>query len=152
MSEVNEIVNPAWSPDGKQIIFSALIGGFTDLFVFDLEKDDKSGLRRLTTDAYAEIDPAWSPDGQRVAFSTDRFTTNLETIKPGKLRLALMEVSSGTVRELGGFPEAKNISPQWAADGRSIDPLLSDRPGHHEHLCRTQVDGGPRRRQLTQHA
>ena len=139
LSEVNEVVNPAWSPDGKQIVFSALIGGFTDLFVFDLEKDDKSGLRRLTTDAYAEIDPAWSPDGQRIAFSTDRFTTNLETIKPGHLRLALMEVSTGTVRELGGFPEAKNISPQWAADGRSIY-FLSDRQGI-TNIYRTQVDG-----------
>ena len=94
----------------------------------------------MTTDAYAEIDPAWSPDGKQIAFSTDRFTTNLENIKPGRFRLAAMDVATGTVRELGGFADAKNISPQWASDGRSIY-FLSDRQGI-TNIYRTQVDGG----------
>ncbi len=141
LSDVHEVINPAWSPDGKQVAFSGLIGGFTDLYVFDLDnKDDKAGLRRLTTDAYAEMDPAWSPDGKTLAFSTDRFTTNLETIKPGRPRLALMDVATGAVRELGGYDKAKNISPQWASDGRSIY-FLSDRQGI-TNIYRTEVDGG----------
>ena len=137
VKEANEVVNPAWSPDGKQIVFSGLIGGFTDLFVYDLEKDTE---RRLTSDAYAEMDPAWSPDGKRIVFSTDRFTTNLETIKPGRLRLALMDVSTGAVTELGGFADAKNISPHWTPDGRSIY-FLSDRQGI-TNIYRMVVDGG----------
>ena len=131
LKDLNEILNPAWSPDGKQIVFSGMIGGFTDLFLYDLSKtgkDDPTALRRLTTDAFAEIDPAWSPDGKTIAFSTDRFTTNLETIKAGKLRLATMDIASGAVKELGGFDNAKNISPQWAADGRSLY-FVSDRQG-----------------------
>ena len=89
---------------------------------------------------YAEMDPAWSPDGKRIAFSTDRFTTNLETIKPGRLRLALMDVATGAVTELGGFADAKNISPQWTPDGRSIY-FLSDRQGI-TNIYRMVVDGG----------
>ncbi len=131
LKDVNEILNPAWSPDGKQIVFSGMIGGFTDLFLYDLSKtgkDDPTALRRLTTDAFAELDPSWAPDGKTIAFSTDRFTTNLETIKTGKLRLATMDIASGAVKELGGFDDAKNISPQWAADGRSLY-FISDRQG-----------------------
>ena len=125
LTEVHEVVNPTWSPDGKQIAFSALIGGFNDLFVYDLEK---SALRRLTTDPFAEVDPAWSPDGQQLVFSTDRFTTNLEVVKSGALKLALLDVGSGTVTQLGGFDNAKNIGAQWAADGQSIF-FVSDRQG-----------------------
>ena len=32
------MVNPTWSPDGKQVAFSALVGGFNDMFAYDLEK------------------------------------------------------------------------------------------------------------------
>jgi Tol biopolymer transport system component len=123
--EVHEIVNPSWSPDGKSIAFSGLIGGFNDLFVYDL---DASKLRRLTTDTFAELDPAWSPDGTLLAFSTDRFTTNLKTLEAGKLRLAVLNVASGEVRPAGGFENAKNISPQWTADGKALY-FLSDRGG-----------------------
>ena len=137
LSDVNEVINPAWSPDGSQVVFSGLIGGFTDLFVYDL---DKSTSRRLTTDHYSELDPVWSPDGKTIAFSTDRFTTNLENLKSGRPRLAIMDVATGAVTELGGFTGAKNISPQWTSDGKSIY-FLSDRQGI-TNIYRTVVDSG----------
>ncbi|MGH9374260.1 MAG: BamA/TamA family outer membrane protein, partial [Vicinamibacterales bacterium] len=123
--EVHEIVNPAWSPDGKLIAFSGLIGGFNDLFLYDL---DAGQLRRLTTDSFAELDPAWSPDGRMLAFSSDRFTTNLQAIEAGELRLAVLDLASGQIRAAGGFENAKNISPQWTADGKALY-FLSNREG-----------------------
>ena len=134
--EVAEILNPTWSPDGKQIAFSGLVGGFNDLFVYDLEA---STLRRLTTDTFAELDPAWSPDGKLLAFSTDRFTTDLKTIQVGHLRLALLDVASGEVRPAGGFEGAKNISPQWTADGKALF-FLSDHGGV-TNIYRTEFGG-----------
>ncbi len=134
--DVHDIVNPAWSPDGKLIAFSGLIGGFNDLYIYDL---DASQVRRLTTDAFAELDPAWSPDGKRIAFSTDRFTTNLQTIQSGELRLAVLDIASGEVRAAGGFENAKNISPQWTPDGGALY-FLSDRGGI-TNIYRTELGG-----------
>jgi hypothetical protein len=125
LKELDEVLNPAWSPDGNQIAFSGLVGGLNDLFVYDLSA---SALRRLTHDAYAELDPSWSPDGRQLAFSTDRFSTKLPALEAGSLRLAVMDVATGDVREAGGFANAKNISPQWAPDGRSLY-FLADRDG-----------------------
>ena len=136
VSDVTEILNPAWSPDGRYVAFSGLIGGFNDLFAYDLEANT---LRRLTSDAYSEMDPAWSPDGRSLAFSTDRFTTDLTLIVPGHLRLAVMDFASGEVRAAGGFENAKNISPQWTADGRALY-FLSDREGI-TNIYRTEFGG-----------
>ena len=46
----------------------------------------------------------------------------------GDLRLAVLDVASGAVKPAGGFEQAKNISPQWSADGRSLY-FVSDRGG-----------------------
>ena len=137
IDDVDEILNPAWSPDGNRIAFSGLAGGFNDLFVYDLTSNQ---LGRLTNDSYAELDPAWSPDGRQIAFSTDRSTTRLDSIDAGHLKLAVIDVESRAIREFGGFEGAKNISPQWSADGRSLF-FLSDRQGV-TNIYRAPVDGG----------
>jgi WD40 repeat protein len=123
--KLGEIYNPSWSPDGRYVAFSALDGGLSDLFIYDLQADS---LRRLTDDAYADLEPAWSPDGKSLAFATDRFTTQLGDLKIGNYRLALMDVQSGRITPLPGFENAKNINPQWSPDGANIY-FLSDRDG-----------------------
>ena len=40
--EADEILNPAWSADGRYVAFSGLVGGLNDLFVYDLEAVDAS--------------------------------------------------------------------------------------------------------------
>ena len=137
LKDLDEVLNPAWSPDGNLIAFSGLRGGLNDLFVYDLSA---KSVKRLTNDAYAELDPAWSPDGGRIAFSTDRFSTKLASLEAGDLRLAILDVASGQVREAGGFEGAKNISPQWTADGRALY-FLSDRQGI-TNIYRAPLDGG----------
>jgi Tol biopolymer transport system component len=136
-SDLGEIFSPTWSPDGRQVAFSAVVGGLTDLFIYDLEAKK---LRRVTNDAYADLQPAWSPDGKSIAFVSDRFSTNLETLSVGNYRLAVADPATGTTRALGGFEDAKNINPQWSSDGRSVY-FLSDRGGI-TNLYRLVVDGG----------
>nr|MBA3641940.1 PD40 domain-containing protein [Acidobacteriota bacterium] len=133
----DEVLNPTWSQDGRWIAFSGLVGGLNDLFVYDLQANT---LKRLTNDAYAELDPAFSPDGRSIAFATDRFTTKLDVLDIGEPRIAVIEIESGAVREVGGFAGAKNIGPQWTPDGRSLF-FLSDREGV-TNIYRLALDGG----------
>jgi Tol biopolymer transport system component len=123
--DLGEIDTPSFSPDGRRIVFSALSGGFTDLFVYDLQS---KALRRLTEDAFADLQPVWSPDGRQVAFVTDRFSTDLDTLDAGNYRLALLEVDSAQITPLATFEKGKNINPQWTADGKGVY-FLSDHSG-----------------------
>jgi Tol biopolymer transport system component len=115
---LGEIYNPSWSPDGKQIVFSAMKAGESDLFIYNVA-DGK--VTQLTDDEYADLHPAWSPDGKTIAFASDRFTTSLDDLTFGSVRIALLDVATKIIRPLtastGG---GKQISPQWSPDGKAI--------------------------------
>jgi Tol biopolymer transport system component len=90
----------SWSPDGRRVAFVALVGGLMDLYIYDLQG---GALKRVTNDAFAELQPAWSPDGRRIAFVTDRFTTKLESLATGPYRLAPLPRSS----------RRSSMAPSW---------------------------------------
>jgi Tol biopolymer transport system component len=107
---VDEVFHPAWSPDGRQIAFSGLAGGYSDLWVIDVES---ASLRKLTTDAFADLQPSWSPDGRRLVFVSDRYSSSLETLQFGEYELAIMDVASARATRLETFANARHNSPQW---------------------------------------
>ena len=121
----DEIFNPTWAPDDRAIAFTGMSRGLTDLYVYDLQT---STLRQLTNDPFAELQPAWSPDGKRIAFATDRFTTQLDTLKIGDYRLALVDPATGNVEQVRAFTNGKNINPHWAPDSSALF-FISDRDG-----------------------
>lgn len=104
-------VTPAWSPDGRRIVFSsARANGVNAIWVMDA---DGRGLRALTevppTGAVADYFPSWSPDGRHVAFQ--RRTLDVEQI--------------GIVPADGGAPgffafPGRAGTPAWSPDGRHI--------------------------------
>ena len=137
LAGLDEVFNPTWAPDGHALCFTGMSRGLTDLFVYDLRT---STVQRLTNDAYADLQPAWSPDGTRIAFATDRFTSDLNTLRIGAYRLALIDPESGRIEPLLGFTSGKNINPQWSPDGRALF-FISDRDGI-PNLYRVAIGGG----------
>ncbi|MFP8489337.1 basic secretory protein-like protein [Gracilimonas sp. Q87] len=116
--DVDAITNPSWSPNGEKIAFSGSDGGYTDLYLYDLENDS---LQNLTDDGYSDLQPTWSPDGEKIAFVTDRGPdTNFDELIFGETKIAEMEVETGEIRLIPTFENAKHISPQYSADGNSI--------------------------------
>ncbi|HKA23571.1 MAG TPA: peptidase S9, partial [Candidatus Eisenbacteria bacterium] len=125
LPRLGDILHPTWSPDGTKVAFAALVNGFTDLYVVDLATGQ---VQRLTHDPYAEMQPAWSPDGKSIAFVTDRFDTDVDSLRYGTYRLAVYDIATGKISALPSFPGAKHINPQWSNDGKSIF-FVSDRGG-----------------------
>jgi len=117
LPELGEVFTPAWSPDGRRIAFSALAGGLSDLFLYDLEREQ---LSRLTNDPFGDLQPSWSPDGQTLAWVTDRFSSDLQRLEYGDYQLGLYGLETGAARPVPGFPTGKHTNPQWSADGENL--------------------------------
>ena len=116
---VGAIQNLAWSPDGRTIAFSGLEGGLSDLYLYNLEKEQ---VRQLTNNRYAELQPTWSPDGETLAFTTDRGTegTDFQTLEYGAYRMGLMDVESRETRTVRPFADGMHHNPQFSPDGESL--------------------------------
>jgi Tol biopolymer transport system component len=112
---------PAWSPRGTRIAFSAYAGDDTELFTM---RPDGTDVRALTGNAFRDEEPSWSPDGRRIAFASDRdgepvgFTRReCCTIGPGEIYT--MRSDGGDVRRVT-LNTALESSPAWSPDGTRI--------------------------------
>lgn len=114
---LGEVFSTTWSPDGKQIAFSAVEGGITNLYVVDVHTGK---VRQVTNDEFAELQPAWSPDGKSIALVTDRFTSDLNDLSFGHFRLGRLDLASGDIQPIQTFDSGRSTDPHWAADGSSI--------------------------------
>src|SRR2546421_3775537 len=84
MKTVDEPESPAFSPDGKTIVFSALRGAVGDIYSVDLGSE---AITNLTNDNFADAGPTYSLDGKyilyvaRVSGNEKLFRLDLDTKK-----------------------------------------------------------------------
>ena len=64
-----DVQAPAWSRDGRTIVFVSWRDGNGEVYAMDA---DGSGPRNLTQHPAKDAHPAWSPDGRRIAFVSRR--------------------------------------------------------------------------------
>ena len=114
------VYSPAWSPDGKKLVFSSIDrSGFSDLYTYDTAKDQ---LHRLTDDAYDDRDPSWSPDGRRIAFSSSRTSVG----EKDAYNLFTYRLEDGAI-DYVTFGEQHDLSPSWSPSGERL-VFISTRP------------------------
>jgi TolB protein len=91
---------PAWSRDGRALVFASDREGGTQLWRADA---DGSNLKRLTAGATASTHPAWSPDGRDIVFvSSDGVRSSLAIVDAdgsGMRPLAISAEGLGNVRD-----------------------------------------------------
>ena len=100
------IQDPAQSPDGKKLVFSAL----THLYTMNLP-DGKA--QRLTSGNAREFQPAWSPDGSSIVYVTWSSDGG---------QLWKISASGGTPQQLSKTT-ALYSNPVWSPDGTRIVAL-----------------------------
>lgn len=124
MKGIDSFSNPSWSPDGNRIVFTGMVDGISDLFLYDF---DSGIVERLTGDMTSDIHPTWSSDGNRIIFSKEIINSTSGQRK-FSFDLAVLDLDTRIVNRFDIFTGAYNMNPFFSQDGKHVY-FLSDADG-----------------------
>jgi Tol biopolymer transport system component len=139
-----DVQAPAWSRDGRTIVFVSWRDGNGEVYAMDA---DGSAPRNLTQHPAKDVRPAWSPDGRSIAFASSRDRQS---------EIYVMNADGSGKRNLTR-DRANDDYPTWSPDGRRIAflrgyPKRANVPGlgvihyYDYHLYVVNADGSGLRR------
>jgi eukaryotic-like serine/threonine-protein kinase len=138
---------PAWSPNGKALLYTGEAGKIRKIFRKDLASGEDS---QLTHGDFDELQPAWSPDGKQTAFVRARQPG--VKLQPGDV-FGQFQDGDVWVLDLASGEESKLVenafNPAYSPDGQRIAVdaswagprrvWLLDRQGHNPQQVTTDT-------------
>ena len=134
LSSPEPVMSPAWSPDGRQLVYVSFEAGKPEIFVHDIFTGAR---QKLTAFQGLNSAPKWSPDGRFIALTLS---------KDGNPDIYIYRLSDKSLRRLTRH-WAIDTEASWMPDSRSL-VFTSSRSGKPQ-IYRIPVDGDSRPSRLT---
>ncbi|HOC25738.1 MAG TPA: DPP IV N-terminal domain-containing protein, partial [bacterium] len=98
----------SWSPDDKQVVFTARASGGDAIYIVDVKKSKITKTYKLDLDGI--YNPSWSPKGDEIAFTG---------LKNGQSDIYLFNLQTKALRNLTN-DLFSDVEPNWAPDGGKL--------------------------------
>jgi Amidohydrolase family/WD40-like Beta Propeller Repeat len=105
---LKSVQRPRWSPNGKQLVYRAIVDGQQGIWLYDFSA---GGMQRLSTNSKLDLHPTWHPDGERVLYSSDVNGTGFD--------LWEIDVPTGLSWRISDRP-GDETEAAWSSDGRDL--------------------------------
>ncbi|MEK6371479.1 MAG: BamA/TamA family outer membrane protein [Acidobacteriota bacterium] len=108
IADLEQELNPTYSPDGKWIAFTAFRGSQPDIFVYELAN---GGVQNLTNDRFFDAAPVFSPDGKWLIYSS---------IVNGYAKLFRLNMAKPSERYQMTSGDWNDIDAYYSPDGKRL--------------------------------